>query len=113
MKFALFHGCNIPARVAQYADATQAVSAKLGIELVDMAEFNCCGYPARNTDFGAFCATAKFLAADRTKAPKSVLRAGYPQQLNSVISTSSIPSFADTAWVASAYCATLAGMLQP
>ncbi len=58
MKFALFQGCNIPARVEQYADATQAVSAKLGIELVDMAEFNCCGYPARNTDFRAFVLSA-------------------------------------------------------
>ena len=58
MKFALFHGCNIPARVEQYADATQAVSAKLGIELVDMAEFNCCGYPARNTDFRAYVLSA-------------------------------------------------------
>ena len=58
MKFALFQGCNIPARVAQYADATKAVSRKLDIELVDIAEFNCCGYPARNTDFRAFVLSA-------------------------------------------------------
>ena len=58
MRFALFHGCNIPARVEQYADATEAVSAKLGIELVEIAEFNCCGYPARNTDFRAFVLSA-------------------------------------------------------
>ena len=58
MKFALFHGCNIPARVEQYADATAAVSRKLGIELVELAEFNCCGYPARNTDFRAFILSA-------------------------------------------------------
>ena len=58
MRFALFQGCNIPARVAQYADATRAVSAELGIELVDIAEFNCCGYPARNTDFRAFVLSA-------------------------------------------------------
>lgn len=58
MKFALFHGCNIPARVGQYADATEAVFAKLGIELVEITEFNCCGYPARNTDFRAFLLSA-------------------------------------------------------
>ncbi len=58
MKFALFQGCNIPARVEQYADATAAVSSKLGIELVELAEFNCCGYPARNTDFRAFVLSA-------------------------------------------------------
>jgi len=58
MKFALFHGCNIPARVAQYADATQAVCARLGIELVEVAAFNCCGYPVRNTDHRAYVLSA-------------------------------------------------------
>ena len=58
MKFALFLGCNIPARVEQYAEATAAVSRRLGIELVELTEFNCCGYPARNTDFRAFVLSA-------------------------------------------------------
>ena len=73
MKFALFQGCNIPARVAQYADATQAVSAKLGIELIDMAEFNCCGYPARNTDFRAFVLSAAKNLAVAQKAGLDML----------------------------------------
>jgi heterodisulfide reductase subunit B len=47
MKFALFHGCNIPARVEQYADATEAVLTRLGVDLVEMTQFCCCGYPAR------------------------------------------------------------------
>ena len=58
MKFALFHGCNIPARVAQYADATQAVCARLGIKLVEVTAFNCCGYPVRNTDHRAYVLSA-------------------------------------------------------
>ena len=58
MKYALFEGCNIPARLNQYADATKAVFNKLGIELVDMAGFNCCGYPARNIDQRAFILSA-------------------------------------------------------
>ncbi|UCF94380.1 MAG: CoB--CoM heterodisulfide reductase iron-sulfur subunit B family protein [Desulfobacterales bacterium] len=58
MKFALFLGCNIPARVSQYAEAAQAVSQKLDIELVDLPAFNCCGYPARNTDHRAFILSA-------------------------------------------------------
>ena len=58
MKFALFYGCNIPARLAQYADATQAVCARLGIELVELTAFNCCGYPARNTDQRAYVLSA-------------------------------------------------------
>jgi heterodisulfide reductase subunit B len=45
MKFALFIGCNIPARVSPYADATAAVFEKLDIGLVEVAEFNCCGAP--------------------------------------------------------------------
>jgi len=73
MKFALFQGCNIPARVEQYADATIAVTRKLGIELVDMAEFNCCGYPARNTDFRAFVLSAAKNLAVAEKAGLDML----------------------------------------
>ena len=58
MKFALFHGCNIPARVEQYADATEAVCSRLGIELVEITQFCCCGYPARNTDHRAYVLSA-------------------------------------------------------
>jgi len=58
MKFALFEGCNIPARVKQYADATHAIFIKLDIELVELAEFNCCGYPVRNIDQRAFILSA-------------------------------------------------------
>ena len=58
MKFALFYGCNIPARLTQYADATAAVCARLGIELVEVPAFNCCGYPARNTDKRAYVLSA-------------------------------------------------------
>jgi len=58
MEFALFQGCNIPARVKQYADATMALSRRLDIDLIDIPEFNCCGYPARNTDFRAFVLSA-------------------------------------------------------
>ena len=58
MKYALFEGCNIPARVTQYADATRAVFKKLDIELVEFAEFNCCGYPVRSIDQRAFILSA-------------------------------------------------------
>ena len=58
MKYALFQGCNIPARVTQYADATRAVFKKLDIELVEFAEFNCCGYPVRSIDQRAFILSA-------------------------------------------------------
>ncbi len=54
MKFAFFEGCNIPARVNQYADATRAVLKKMDVKLVEIRGFNCCGYPLRNLDRKAF-----------------------------------------------------------
>ena len=54
MKFALFLGCNIPARLTQYEASARAVLGKLGVGLVDIKAFNCCGYPVRNFDFNAF-----------------------------------------------------------
>lgn len=54
MKLALFLGCNIPARVQQYEMSARAVLDMLDVDLVDIPEFNCCGYPMRNTDFEAF-----------------------------------------------------------
>ena len=54
MKFAFFQGCNIPVRIEQYADSTEAVLQIFGIELVRIPEFNCCGYPMRNVDEKAY-----------------------------------------------------------
>ncbi|MFH1241227.1 MAG: CoB--CoM heterodisulfide reductase iron-sulfur subunit B family protein [Pseudomonadota bacterium] len=54
LKFALFLGCNIPARLTQYESSARVVLGKLGVELVEIGEFNCCGYPIRNVDFKSF-----------------------------------------------------------
>jgi heterodisulfide reductase subunit B len=54
MKFALFIGCNIPARVQQYELSARAVINKLNLDIVDIREFNCCGYPMRNADFDTY-----------------------------------------------------------
>lgn len=54
MRFALFLGCNIPVRLKHYETASRAVLRELGVELVDISEFNCCGYPLRNIDLKAF-----------------------------------------------------------
>jgi heterodisulfide reductase subunit B2 len=53
MRLALFLGCNIPARVQQYEMSTRAVFKKLDVDLADIKEFNCCGYPLRNMDYNA------------------------------------------------------------
>ncbi len=54
MKYALFLGCNIPARVQQYEASARSVLAELGVDIKDIKEFNCCGYPLRNSDFKTF-----------------------------------------------------------
>ena len=54
MKYALFLGCNIPARVRQYETSARSVFAELGVDIKDIKEFNCCGYPLRNSDFKTF-----------------------------------------------------------
>ena len=54
MRYALFLGCQIPAHLNQYETAARAVSKRLGVDLVDIKQFNCCGYPVRNLDFKTF-----------------------------------------------------------
>ena len=54
MKFALFLGCQIPVRLKQYETSSRAILERCGVGLVDIEEFNCCGYPLRNIEFKAF-----------------------------------------------------------
>lgn len=54
MKYAIFLGCQISSRVRQYELAAREVLNKLGIELVDVRQFNCCGYPMRDSNDEAF-----------------------------------------------------------
>jgi heterodisulfide reductase subunit B len=56
--YALFLGCNIPARVQAYEEAARAVLDRLGVGLMDSREFTCCGYPVRNVDRKAFLLSA-------------------------------------------------------
>ncbi len=58
MKFALFLGCNIPARLSQYETSTRAILARLAVGLADIKQFNCCGYPIRNLDCKTFVLAA-------------------------------------------------------
>ncbi len=64
MDYALFIGCQIPARLQSYeVSARKVLSEALGIGLIDIKEFNCCGYPVRNFDYNAFVlASARNLA---------------------------------------------------
>ena len=56
-------GCTIPARLQQYESSSRAVLETFGIELTDIKEFNCCGYPIRNNDYkAAILSSARNLA---------------------------------------------------
>jgi heterodisulfide reductase subunit B len=50
MKYALFLGCTIPARSRQYEVSARKVAQKLGVELVDLENFICCGFPVKSSD---------------------------------------------------------------
>jgi heterodisulfide reductase subunit B2 len=50
MKYALFLGCTIPARSRNYEMSARAVAHRLGIELVDIFDFSCCGFPLKSSD---------------------------------------------------------------
>lgn len=44
-KYLIFLGCAIPYRVSAYEISARKILQKLGVELVEMPEFNCCGLP--------------------------------------------------------------------
>ena len=51
MEYALLRCCVTGANLEQYEISTDAVLNKLGVDWVDIKEFNCCGYPLKNVDF--------------------------------------------------------------
>jgi len=44
-RYLLFLGCVIPYRLSSYEISARKILDKLGVELVEMPEFNCCGFP--------------------------------------------------------------------
>jgi len=45
LRYAFFLGCTIPYRVSSYEISARKVFDKLGVELVEMPDANCCGLP--------------------------------------------------------------------
>jgi len=50
MRIALFLGCSAPVRAQNYEMSFRKVAARLGVEVVDIQEFGCCGYPVASVD---------------------------------------------------------------
>lgn len=72
-KFTLFIGCNIPAKVGQYEMSARAVLEKLNIDIADIKDFNCCGYPLKNTDQTAWILSSARNIALAENAEKDIL----------------------------------------
>ena len=45
LEYLLYLGCLIPYRLASYEISARKVLNKLGVKLVEMPDFNCCGFP--------------------------------------------------------------------
>jgi heterodisulfide reductase subunit B len=50
LKYAFFQGCLAPVMATQYELSTRKVAKKLGVGLVDVEDFACCGFPIRSVD---------------------------------------------------------------
>ncbi|NPV53176.1 MAG: CoB--CoM heterodisulfide reductase iron-sulfur subunit B family protein [Firmicutes bacterium] len=48
MKYAIFLGCTVPVRAMSYEVSARKVAGGFGIELIDIPEFSCCGYPVKS-----------------------------------------------------------------
>ena len=68
MNFAIFRCCPTSIFLKQYESSTDAILKKLGIDFIDIKEFNCCGYPLKNIDFKAYVlSSARNLALARQR----------------------------------------------
>ncbi|GAH56257.1 unnamed protein product, partial [marine sediment metagenome] len=68
MKYAFFLGCTIPARAVNYEVSTRKIAPKLGLELVDLPDFDCCGFPVKSVDsFTTLVMAAKNIAVAEEK----------------------------------------------
>lgn len=59
MRYALYLGCTAPVRAMNYELAARNTASRLGIELVDINDFGCCGFPLKSVHHK----TALFLSA--------------------------------------------------
>ncbi|MBI5585477.1 MAG: CoB--CoM heterodisulfide reductase iron-sulfur subunit B family protein [Deltaproteobacteria bacterium] len=75
MKYAFFLGCTVPVRNLNYELASRRVAERLGITLVDLGDFQCCGFPMKSISFfDSLVIAARNLAlAERENLPVCTL----------------------------------------
>jgi len=78
LKYMLFLGCVIPYRIGSYEISARKVVEKLGIELVEMQEYNCCGLPLDpvSHDLMLTLATRNLCLAEQKNLPIMTLCTG-------------------------------------
>ena len=54
MKFAFYPGCIVQTEQYGYEISARKVFTKLGIQLIDIEGFSCCGYPLKNVSVPAW-----------------------------------------------------------
>lgn len=52
-RYAFYLGCTVPVRGMNYEMSARKIADRLGIELVDVDGFSCCGFPAKPLDWRA------------------------------------------------------------
>src|SRR3989304_10386980 len=61
--YALYLGCATPVKALKYEISARNLAKRLGVELVDVPEFGCCGVPVKSMDpFAALLMAARNLA---------------------------------------------------
>ena len=58
MNYSLFLGCTVPVRARNYEMSTRRVAETLGVRLVDVGGFVCCGFPVKSIHYESFLLTA-------------------------------------------------------
>jgi heterodisulfide reductase subunit B2 len=93
MKYAFFLGCTVPVRNLNYELSARMVARKLGLELVDLEEFQCCGFPLKSINFfDSLIVAARNLAlAEQADLPVCTLCSacgGYLSEANHLLQNS-------------------------
>lgn len=75
MKYALFLGCTVPVRTMGYEVSTRHVMEKLGVTLVDLPDFGCCGFPLESIDHNTYVSVASrnLAVAEKKELPVMTL----------------------------------------
>jgi len=75
LKVAVYWGCTIPAVQYAYEMSVRDVLPRLGVELVDLEDFSCCGIPLKsvNTFASIYLAARNMAIAEKTGLDKSLV----------------------------------------